>query len=218
MKEKMKFLSLPLSFFYLFVTIVSCSPTEIDAENQQLKLQANEKAEKAVVLYTNLATIKNRSEYSNRGLTQDLIDEYLVSAGFQPGELTVATVNQIVSGLSQANNLSFEEQVLTISSDPYVKQKLLEIKESGFIEDLQNEEEFDELSFNEKKILLTSNALVGEFNKAVQDGKVDVPCPSEGCTASMVIAGAILGSAICGPLCGVFGGVIGLMFGTSLKD
>lgn len=218
MKEKMKLLSLPLSIFYLFVSVVSCAPSDIDSENHQLQLQARKDAVKAVELYKNLNAITNKSSFSDKGLTQETVDEYLVSAGFQPGELTVQTVNQIVSELVKRQGGNFEDEVQSLSLSPYVKQKLIDIKENGFIEDLQNEDQFVSLPQEERKMLLTSNALVDEFSKAAQDGDITMPCPSEGCTFGMVLLGAGIGTAICGPLCGVFGGIIGLMLGTSLKD
>lgn len=218
MKEKMKLLSLPLSIFYLFVSVVSCVPSDIDSENLQLEVQARRDAVNAVALYKKLNSLTAKSTFNAEGLTQETIDEYLVSAGFQPGVLTVETVSQIVSELAQKQNGDFESEVQSMLVSPYVKQKLIEMEASGFIKDLQNEENFSELSKEEKVILLNSNALVQEFSKAAQQGDVTAPCPSEACTFSMLLLGASIGTAVCGPLCGFFGGVIGLMVGTSLKD
>ncbi|UOK43738.1 MULTISPECIES: hypothetical protein [Flavobacterium] len=219
MKFFLRMLSVPLSGIYLFVSVAACSPTDIGKENEKLNDEAKLNAKKAVGLFRDLGSSTKRGVVlGTNGLSQELVDEYLVAAGFEPGELSVETATEILQKLGDAQGVDFENQIYALNLSAYTKEKLIEIKETGFIEDLHIQTEFKELSDSEKVVLLNSNNLVDEFNRAAQNGYIDVPCPGEACTFSLVLLGAGIGAAICGPACCVFGGVIGLIVGTSIKD
>lgn len=144
--------------------------------------------------------------------------EYLESAGFQPGSISLETVNMIVSEISEKEGLSFLEKLDTLNLTSIVKNKLVEMNESGYIENLQLHPEFQNLASNEKEFLLTANEMLNEFSKAADDGYTPVPCPGSACTVSFILVGAAIGSGLCGFIpCGVVGGVIGLIIGTSIK-
>lgn len=218
MKFFLRMLSVPLSVIYLSVSVMACSPTDIGKENEKLNDEAKLNAKKAVGLFRDLGSnVEGKGGLQTNGLSQELVDEYLITAGFEPGQITVETVSEILKRIGETQNVSFESQIYALELSSYTKEKLIEIKETGFIDDLQNQIEFDDLPDSEKVVLLNSNSLVNEFSRAAQDGSIDVPCPSEGCTGILILTGAAIGTAVCGPVCGVFGGVIGLIVGTSMK-
>ncbi|HSD15153.1 MAG TPA: hypothetical protein VLB74_10930 [Flavobacterium sp.] len=219
MKKIFRKLSVPLSVFYLFVSVMACAPTDTDQQDKALSEAAKLNAKKGVMLFREFQGNENRmfQRLEEGGVTQEMIDEYLVGSGFKAGEVSVETVTEIIQRIGENQNVSFEDQVNSLEVSSFVKTKLGEIKEAGYIEDLSNQKGFKILPESEKVLLLNSNELVNEFNKAAQDGTVNVPCPNEGCTALMVLAGAGIGTALCGPVCGVVGGVVGLIIGTSMK-
>lgn len=219
MKKSLKKLSVPLSVFYLFVSVLGCAPTPTDSQDKVLSDAAKLNAKKAVMLFREFRHNENETvQRLEEGiLTQTIVDKYLVRSGFKAGEVSVGTVSEIIQKLGENQNVNFEDQVEALEMSPFVKGKLLEIKEAGYIDDLASQKGFDVLPESEKTLLLNSNELVNEFNKAAQEGTINVPCPNEACTALMVLTGAGIGTALCGPVCGVVGGVVGLIIGTSLK-
>jgi transcriptional regulator NrdR family protein len=218
MKKMFKIISMPLAFVYLLVSTLSCTTSDINKENELLLSSAKNNSKKAVSLFIEInRNLSARNEFSRSGLTQEMIDEYLVNAGCEAGSVTLETVNAIVEQISEKEGLTFEEKINSLNFSATVKNKLIEMKESGYIEDLQMQDDFQDLTLNEKEILLNSNEMVNEFYRAASDDTIQVPCPSEGCTGVLILAGAGIGSAICGPPCGVIGGVIGLIIGTSMK-
>lgn len=219
MKNFFRKLSVPFSMFYLLVSVVACAPTDTEQENRMLSEEAGVNAKKAVCLFRELQHPQNGTmqRLEQEELTQELVDEYLTASGFKAGDVNVETVTEIIKRIGESQTVSFEDQVSTLEVSPFVKEKFQEIEEKGYIEDLSSQNRFEILPESEKVLLLNCNALVGEFNKAVQGGVIDVPCPSEGCTGVLILTGAAIGTAACGPVCGVVGGVVGLIIGTSMK-
>lgn len=211
-------LSIPLALIYLMVSTLSCTTSDLNKENNELLASAKRNSKKAVSLFVEINhNLKLRNEFSKSGLTQDMIDEYLVKAGMERGSVTLETVNSIVYQISEKEGLTFEEKINTLNFSSLVKSKLIEIKETGYIEQLLIQDDFQKLTFNEKEIILNANELVGEFSKVANDGAASVPCPGEGCTAILVLTGASVGMAVCNAPCAFIGGVVGLIIGTSMK-
>lgn len=214
MKNFSKYLSIPLALFYLFISVVSCNSSEITNENVELKKQAAANAKKAINFYQNFKkTISQNASYQRNGLTQEILDNYLVEAGFNEGDVTVETVNEIVNKISE--NKTFNQKINETDFTDFTKNHLIEMKETGVIEDLHLEPEFQTLAYQEKEALLNSNELLRMYT--IQEATTNVPCPSEACTGTLLLLGAGIGGAICGPICAVVGGVVGLIIGVEIK-
>lgn len=214
MKNFSKYLSIPLALFYLFINVVSCNSSEIVNENVELKNQAESSAQRTLNFYQNFKkTISKNASYQRNGLTQELLDSYLVEAGFNEGDVTVETVNEIVSKISESK--TFNQKINETNFTVFAKNKLIQMKETGVIENLHLLPEFQTLALHEKEALLNSNELLRVYN--VQEPSTNVPCPSEACTGTLILLGAGIGGAICGPICALAGGVVGLIIGIEIK-
>lgn len=218
MRKVAKILSMPLAFVYLFVSTISCTTNDVSKENELLLDSAKSNSKKAVSLFLEINNnLSARSEYSRAGLTQEIIDEYLVNAGFQAGSVTLETINAITTEIGEMEGMTFEEKIDLMSFSDLVKSKLLEMKESGYIENLESQSDFQNLLITEKEFLLNANEMVNEFSKAdFQDA--NVPCPGSSCTWGFILVGASIGAGLCGPWCGFVGGVLGLIIGVSSKQ
>jgi hypothetical protein len=214
MKNFSKYLSIPLAVFYLFISVVSCNTSEIINENTELRNQAESRAQKTINFYQNFKkTISKNTDYQRNGLTQALLDSYLVDAGFNEGDVTVENVNEIISKISESK--TFNQKIRETNFSAFAKNKLIEMKDMGVIENLHLMPEFQTLTLHEKEALLNSNELLRVYN--VQEPTTNVPCPSEACTGTLILLGAGIGGAICGPICALAGGVVGLIIGIEIK-
>lgn len=214
MKNFSKYLAIPLALFYLFISVVSCNSSEIANENIVLKNQAERSAQRTLNFYQNFQkTISKNTSYQRNGLTQELLDSYLVEAGFNEGDVTVETVNKIVSKIAEAK--TFNQKINETDFTDFTKNHLIEMKETGVIENLHLEPEFQTLAIHEKEALLNSNELLRAYN--FQEPSTNVPCPSEACTGTLLLLGAGIGGAICGPICALAGGIVGLIIGIEIK-
>jgi hypothetical protein len=214
MKNFSKYLSIPLAVFYLFISVVSCYTSEIINENTELRNQAESRAQKTINFYQNFKkTISKNTDYQRNGLTQALLDSYLVDAGFNEGDVTVENVNEIISKISESK--TFNQKIRETNFSAFAKNKLIEMKDMGVIENLHLMPEFQTLTLHEKEALLNSNELLRVYN--VQEPTTNVPCPSEACTGTLILLGAGIGGAICGPICALAGGVVGLIIGIEIK-
>lgn len=214
MKNFSKYFSIPLAFLYLFISVVSCNSNEITNENVELKNQAESNAKRSLSFYQNFKkTISKNASYQRNGLTQKLLDTYLVEAGFNEGDVTVENVNEIISKISESK--TFNQKINETNFTDFTKNHLIEMKESGVIENLHLQPEFHTLDLHEKEALLNSNELLRAYS--VQEPNTNVPCPSEACTGTLILLGAGIGGAICGPVCALAGGVIGLIVGIEIK-
>lgn len=214
MKNFSKYLSIPLALFYLFISVVSCNSNDITNDNIELKNQAANNAQRSFNFYQNFKkSISKNASYQRNGLTQELLDSYLVEAGFNEGDVTVENVNQIISKISETK--TFNQKISETNFTNFAKNKLIQMKETGVIENLHLLPEFQTLTLHEKEALLNSNEMLRAYN--VQEPTTNVPCPSEACTGTLILLGAGIGGAICGPICALAGGVVGLIIGIEIK-
>lgn len=216
MKKFSKFLSLPLAFVYLFVSVVGCTTNDSVKPLEPLQQKAILNAKKAMAFYNSFVNKKTKeSDYSRSSgvLTQEILDEYLVSAELQPGSITIETVNQIIESI--ADDRTFNQKIGEMDFSSYAKNKILQMNQTGVIDNLHLQVGFQSLPLEEKETLLNTNELMRAY---LQDpNTTDVPCPSGACTVTFMLLGIATGTAICGPPCGVAGGIIGFIIGNEMK-
>lgn len=222
MTIKLNYLQQLMAFICVSVTILSCSLNEADKlSNQDLNATLDYSQEASLIFDLSNRIESHFIQPNSPFRTAEIVDQeslnnYLGALDLESDYISLEDVNGIISELSQLEDEEDVEEL--IEQLPYTvnaKGYLNHITGGNAYENLNSIPGFSDLDISEKEIVALSNDILKEFQDR---DPIDVPCPSEACTVSLMLAGAMLGGALCGLPCSIAGGVIGFLIGNSMKN
>ncbi|MEZ4793803.1 MAG: hypothetical protein R2783_10160 [Gelidibacter sp.] len=172
-KETKRTIAIFLTYVFFIPTIVSCSSDK--PSNDEVNSSYNEIAKKYEGIAMKMANIQdNLNNYSlnsfqNRSingveLTQESIDEYAVLAGYEEGFVTLSLVEEIIDKNEDLIEFGYMQVLEDLNLGNFTKLKISEIIEGGWIEDLQESPEYENLNGGEKEVLALANTYAKEIS------------------------------------------------------
>ncbi len=192
------------------IIVIACSKDtsneSVENLSQNFTLTKNERAS----FNFNTAMLKVADEIKQNPniklpLDQETLDHLLKISEYD-GTMKAEDVNKILDEVISAQNYGLEKYLDERSKlGEYTKSTILKMVESGYIEDLKEQPEFQRLGFEEQNILLTGNQMVSDLGVK---GNSRQMTPVEYGMVGLV-AGGGAGWVLCGPPCAIAGGFIG---------
>jgi|GEM_PF-6863144 len=162
-----------LTYVFFIPIIVSCSNEQqsISEENSSY----NKIAKKYEGIAMKMANLQDKinnyavSSFQNRSingieLTQESIDEYAVLAGYEEGFITLSMVEEIMDKNEDLIEFGYMYVLEDLNLENFTKLKISEIIEGGWIADLQESPEYENLNGIEKEVLVLANTYAKEIS------------------------------------------------------
>lgn len=147
-------------------------------------------------------------------ITQSLVDQYAVAAGYQEGEISVALVEEVMDKNEDLIANGYMQVLDDYNLSGFTKLKIQEILNGeSWISDLQNSPNYANLATNEKEILTFINTVAKESSNFTPTEQARF---WDGFTSFGV--GAIAGGLLFGPIGMFFGGFIGMFVHSIAKN
>ncbi|WP_299128873.1 hypothetical protein [uncultured Winogradskyella sp.] len=209
-KETKRLVAIFLTVIFMMPTMYSCSKgNNLQDVNYSSRIDGQKIIEGINLAKKSSASIvsKNNSDIT---ITQDIVDEYLIQLGFNEGDVSVETLNEVIAKHSE--NKSYDELMEEYNISDISKIALQNIKEGNTYENLDDYEGYIDLEDNEKEIIAMSNS----FMKSYNDSQKSSNHTKQEATGALV--GLLIGGAICGVLCAIGGAILGAIIGGGSKS
>ncbi len=207
--KHLKLIKKQVAYFLTIVLIVplfnSCSAEKSIENDSALRYQ--ESAEKILEVVSNFRNnTSTTSVYrsTSEGITQEMVDEYAEMLGYNAGDFSLSSVENIIN--KQSEGKTYEELMEEYNLSSFARLTLQEIKDGDWKEDLENNQQYQSLNANEKEILSMSNAYMRAVFTQADDGHT-----IEEATGALV--GLLIGGACCGVVGAIGGAIIGALIG-----
>ncbi|MCF6350254.1 MAG: hypothetical protein L3J23_04375 [Flavobacteriaceae bacterium] len=206
-KKTQRLVAIFLTSVFMLPMIYSC--TQEGLRVNQNSLDYKKKAEyifKSVkILETHLAkSYQNRTD-SSYEITQELVDEYAVLLGHEEGSISLELVEEVIVKYADVIDRGYEQVLEDYDLTDFAKLSFKDIAEGNWIEDLESNPNYNNLSLNEKEMLSVANAYSYELISKDFD-----PGSSVG-----AFIGLIVGGFICNFWCVIGGAIVGAIVGSS---
>jgi len=196
----------------VFCTVIfnSCTNDTNVREDEHLRKQARFILDGKKAIEEEL-TKKTNTILDLENLTQQQLDHYLVILGYNPGDMTVPQVLNLIAEANYILEIGINNYLQYLDYQPFTKEMILELASGNIVNDFNVYPEFHLLPVNEQDFLKLCNYILQEN---IGEQKSWIECPSNTCGAALGFALGGIGVATCGPVCGGVGFVIGFIIGT----
>ncbi|TXD81758.1 hypothetical protein ESY86_16230 [Subsaximicrobium wynnwilliamsii] len=207
-KQTQKMVAIFLTFVFLIPTVVSCS-----GENVQSNKVGDDYQKKAAKIFEAVDLVNQNfenlqmSKGTDYEITQELVDQYAVMLGYEAGEFDMVLVEEVVDKYADVLDRGYEQVLDDYALTSFAKITLVQIAEGNWIEDLENNPNYGNLSLTEKEMLSVANAYSQQSMQRLDAG------PGIG-----AFIGLIVGGFICNVWCVLGGAIIGGIIGSSSKN
>ncbi|NRR93143.1 hypothetical protein HSX10_16320 [Winogradskyella undariae] len=213
-----------LTIVFLFPTMYSCTTDKLTNEfeenatydqiAQKYEGSAKQIADAIRLVNSELQNSFQEKQINGVEITQELVDQYAVAAGYDKGEFTVALVEEVMDKNEDLITYGYMQVLDDYNLTGFTKLKIQEILDGqAWISDLQNSPNYANLATNEKEMLTFINTVAKESSSFTPTEKARF---WDGFTSFGV--GAIAGGVLFGPLGMFFGGLIGTYVNNLAKN
>ncbi|GGX12063.1 hypothetical protein [Aquimarina muelleri] len=219
--KRLNILQVFIAVFTLSMVTISCSHEKedvIEQEDNRALTKANE--ENADFIFNSINKIKYETTKNNKGieLNQETLDYYTKLLDLPKESVNLEMAEEIVKKVKLVMDNGIEEVLKGSDFSKYTTQKIEVLFSGGLINGIEEEKEFNLISAEEQKLLLTLNSIMIKSSEDILvQNKRRGDCLLQGrpapCAAVGAIAGAVLGFTICNWPCAVGGAIIGGIFG-----